>query len=178
MSFRPPRIRKSKSTQFSSPHSSPTPSSNSHLFLLRTAPRVRRERDTSHLRLPILQPVFALPGGDDYTHHLPTTSSRRQPPATIEDDVFADSAFDVFDSGWTGPGSQHKKERQRNTWVEKVLPALIQPYLTLLHVSNNLRSIRRIVEREDCTCNGPQSQITVVCVYFQCKCLPRHHSTP
>lgn len=178
MSFRPPRIRKSKSTQFSSPGSSPTPSSNSHLFPLKTAPRVRRERDTSHLRLPILQPVFALPGGNDYTHNVPTTFTRRQAAVMNEDDVFADSAFDILDSGWSGPGSQHKKERQRNTWVEKVLPALIQPYLTLLHVSNNLRTIRRFVEREECTCQGPQSQITVICVYFQCTCLPRHHASP
>ena len=164
MTFRPPRLRKSRSTQTPSPASTPTSSRTPHLFSVKTAPRMRRERDTSQYGLQILQPIFALPGGNDYTHHLarhrPGAASARRRPPTIEDDVF-------MNSDHTSLSAQQKKERQRETWVTIVIPALIQPYLKLKHVSQNLRTVDRPLH--ECTCNGPQSQLTVICVFFQRK---------
>jgi hypothetical protein len=171
MTFRPPRLRKSRSTQYPSPASTQTSSGSPHLFSVRTTPRTRRERDTSQYGLQVLQPIFALPGGNDYTHHLPgnrarSASTRRQSP-TVEDDVFMNSTLDINVPDRTGLSAQQKKERQRQTWVEVVIPALIQPYLKLMHVSQNFRGTDRLVD--ECTCNGPQSQLTVICVFFQRK---------
>ena len=110
--------------------------------------------------LQILQPIFALPGGNNYTHHLSgnrarALSTHRQSP-TVEDDVFMNPTLDIDVPDRTGLSAQQKKERQRQTWVEIVIPALIQPYLKLMHVSQNFRSTDRLVD--ECTCNGPQSQ--------------------
>ena len=160
MSFRPPRIRKTRAKQHSSPSSSRTASSPPHLFPIQAAPVFRQERDTSHLQLPILQPIFALHGRNDYTHSLPgtrTSPSRRGRPVASEDDPFADASWDATAPDLPGAGTQRKKERQRNTWVEKVLPTLIQPYLTLLHASNDFQSVNRVGEREECTCLNPHA---------------------
>jgi hypothetical protein len=173
MSFRPPRIRRSKSTQSLPPGSPQASPSTPHLFPLRTAPRVRRERDTAHLGLPVLQPILALPGGNDFTHSISTCHARScHPPAPSNDtdDVFMDAPLDIFESDRPGPSAQHKKERQRMTWMEKVIPALVQPYLTLLYTLQASSSFDQMVQRAACTCNGPHSQLRVLCVYFQRKC--------
>jgi hypothetical protein len=171
MSFRPPRIRKFRPKRLSSPSSPRSASSPPHLFPIITAPHLRRERDTSHLQLPIHQPIFAL-HGNDYAHRDPrthTSPSRRGRPAASEDGPEADAFWDVIPSDLPGAGTRQKKERQRNTWVEKVIPTLIQPYLTLLHVSNDFRSISRVVEPEECTCLNPHATVTLVCMFIQRK---------
>jgi hypothetical protein len=86
-----------------------------------------------------------------------------------EDDPFADASWDATTPDLPGAGTQRKKERQRNTWVEKVLPTLIQPYLMLLHASNDFQSVNHVVECEECTCLDPHATLMILCVYFQCK---------
>ena len=175
MTFRPPRLQKSRSSRFSSesPTTSPgmglrTPSSTSHLFPLKTAPHVRRERDTPHLGMPVLQPVFALPGGNDFTHQiLHATSFRRRQKPRVSDDPFLDTPLDIFETDHAPANAHRKKAQQRKTWVEKVIPALIRPYLVLLDVSDDLRRICRVSQQGECTCDGPHAQLTVLCVYLQ-----------
>ncbi|KAH6889568.1 hypothetical protein BKA70DRAFT_1120837 [Coprinopsis sp. MPI-PUGE-AT-0042] len=57
-----------------------------------------------------------------------------------------------------------KRTRQITSWIEKTIPALVQPFLDLLHASNNLRSIDRSHVR--CRCSRASPRVRVLCVEF------------
>ncbi|KAH6911877.1 hypothetical protein BKA70DRAFT_1423629 [Coprinopsis sp. MPI-PUGE-AT-0042] len=57
-----------------------------------------------------------------------------------------------------------KRTRQVTSWIEKTIPALVQPFLDLLHASNNLRSIDRSHVR--CRCSRASPRVRVLCIEF------------
>ena len=60
-----------------------------------------------------------------------------------------------------------KKERQWKNWSDKVIPALLEPYVELLRVSNSLRDLSGVRNFQRCKgCAGGRN-LEVVCVYFE-----------
>ncbi|RDB30787.1 hypothetical protein Hypma_005865 [Hypsizygus marmoreus] len=57
----------------------------------------------------------------------------------------------------------NKKDRQWRRWANEVIPALLAPYLTVLHESGSLRNLEPATEA--CPCSA--SKVEVVCVYFE-----------
>jgi len=52
-------------------------------------------------------------------------------------------------------------------WSDKVIPALLEPYVELLRVSNSLRDLSGVWNLQRCKgCAGGRS-LEVVCVYFE-----------
>lgn len=59
--------------------------------------------------------------------------------------------------------SGKKKTNQWKRWTDKVIPALLQPFLRILEESESLREVGE--ENVPCHCGSPG--LDVICVYFQ-----------
>jgi CxC1 like cysteine cluster associated with KDZ transposases len=57
-----------------------------------------------------------------------------------------------------------KRSRQVASWIEKTIPALVQPFLDLVQSSNNLRSIDR--NNVKCSCRRSLPRARILCVEF------------
>ena len=65
-----------------------------------------------------------------------------------------------------------KKQRQWRRWSEDIIPALIKPYLSLLHDSDGLRDMNKV--RGDDLCKGCDKGriLEVSCIFFESEYLP------
>ena len=63
----------------------------------------------------------------------------------------------------------NKKMQQWKKWTEVIIPAMLQPYMALMHETNSLRNIENC--RKSSFCNGCNNgrMLNVVCVYFNSK---------
>jgi hypothetical protein len=60
-----------------------------------------------------------------------------------------------------------KKQRQWRKWSEDVIPALLQPYMALLHETQGLRDVNSKRHVDSCTGCVKGRLLDVMCVYFE-----------
>ena len=67
---------------------------------------------------------------------------------------------------------QQKREQQWAKWTNEIIPSLIQPYLWILHESNNLSHLNHHLNTtlSACSCQR-QASVNVTGVFFECKSL-------
>lgn len=141
MSFRPPRcVRHPARRTQNIPQDSQT-SQKSHIIPVQDAPRSRLAQGTSHLQLPRVQPLFAMPGDRNYTQ-LVTQTSRDQSSLSHqhcgvqdEHDVAQCSGPDDIPHPheqtvhMRSERARRKREKQYATWMNIVIPSLLKPYM-------------------------------------------------
>ena len=62
-----------------------------------------------------------------------------------------------------------KKQRQWLRWSREIIPAMVQPYLSLLHHSSNLSNLANFRSDVGCLGCGMGRQLAVSCIYFERK---------
>jgi hypothetical protein len=72
-------------------------------------------------------------------------------------------SFDTPSTIMARSKNAQKKERQWLRWANEVIPALLAPYMAILHESNSLRDFEP--QAYNCLCGS--KDIEVVCVYFE-----------
>lgn len=133
-----------------------------HLIQPSDVPRTRRSRFTSQLYIPPNPELFVLPGGQSYTQSENCTKgpqsqlhSSSMPRMATDDlnDPFLPLAHTSSNHSWhndlvithhDGYSSGEyscKRERQWVTWSTQIIPALIEPYFSLLRATDSLRVI-------------------------------------
>ncbi|KDR65487.1 hypothetical protein GALMADRAFT_42870, partial [Galerina marginata CBS 339.88] len=60
-----------------------------------------------------------------------------------------------------------KKQRQWRRWSEDIIPALLKPYLSLLHESSGLRNMEEFRKPKGCTGCDDGRLIEVSCIFFE-----------
>lgn len=82
-----------------------------------------------------------------------------------EEDIEGDNREGV-NAGSAYAKQQQKKERQWRKWSEETIPAMLEPYLELLRVTDSLRDLDHVRSKQGCTgCPGNRI-IEVSCIYF------------
>jgi hypothetical protein len=183
MSFRRPRVLKSKANRPSpskSTHSSPPPTG---LVPVTAAPHQRGPYGASHL---YSQPDVLLYGpGGPFTQYI---HSAHPSPQRIHSNTDVDGSHGessgVFDnflhttSYTTENNDAHrnrarrKKANQWKNWTDVTIPSLIKPYLSLLHRSDTLSRPLDDVSFE-CSCGDVRKRrLNVSCVYFESQLFP------
>ena len=152
----------------------------------------RPEPDFSFIPGPLLshplskpaakRPLIQLSQGQTLSqhHNLPANSNDRfqlgdpsgeEFQVSQEDDRHIEP-FNIYDAfNDVAPNTQdsrnrRKKVNQVNTWLQKTLPSLIQPYMKWVHLSNNMHSSVRIPIKE-CTCGQADLALKVRVVYWE-----------
>jgi hypothetical protein len=93
------------------------------------------------------------------------------PPHQDEDPPAMPMLFATPTHGATSTplSNSKKKERQWTKWATEVIPALLAPYLALLHESDSLREEIPQTSEHSCSCPSHVRRISVACVYFECQ---------
>ena len=68
---------------------------------------------------------------------------------------------------WPGRLGQQKKQQQWRKWSEDVIPALLQPYMALLHETQSLQNIKSKWYVDSCAGCVKGCLLDVTCVYFE-----------
>ena len=63
-----------------------------------------------------------------------------------------------------------KKQRQWRKWSEDIIPALLEPYLTLMRETELLRNIGMVRSQKGCTGCINGRTLDVSCIYFNSEC--------
>jgi len=64
-----------------------------------------------------------------------------------------------------------KKEKQWRTWSEKVIPALLKPYVTLLRETNSFKTLHSARGHTGCLGCKVGHRLEVSCIFFESECL-------
>jgi hypothetical protein len=64
----------------------------------------------------------------------------------------------------------NKNQRQWQKWSEEVIPALLKPYLHLLHETTGLRNMNNAKRDDLCAGCGQGRLFDVSCIFFESKC--------
>ncbi len=63
--------------------------------------------------------------------------------------------------------NRRKKVKQANTWLQRTIPSLIQPYIKWVHTSANMQDSVQIPTTQECTCRQPGLQVKVRVVHWE-----------
>ncbi|RDB20395.1 hypothetical protein Hypma_012501 [Hypsizygus marmoreus] len=103
---------------------------------------------------------FVAPDGTWAQPHV--TSANSGDSSNLPTDA-GSGAHDVL----TPSAHTKKKERQWQKWANETIPALLQPYLTLLRETDSLRESVSSASEVTCACRSHVRKISVACVYFE-----------
>lgn len=143
---------------------------------------VHEDHDTLSRQQRQLETHIYAPGGVFYQVQ-PASSLHMDGPQTAElDNEVIDADFDNTDAGGekalgledgektTGfSHTQRKREQQWRRWSEKVIPKMLQPYVSLLRETNSLRDLSSARSQEICGGCTDHSSLEVSCIYFESK---------
>jgi len=170
MSFRRPRIK----TKTHTPLSTPKASSSHQLDDVDSRPKQRRPYGASDLKILPERLLFE-PHASFTQVTVPRDSNYQQIPisddpflALSQDDNFMESGLNNSLHITSEPVRSAKKKHLWMKW-EQVVWSLVSPYLQLLRVSDSLRLSDYPKQTSSCSCNSPQRNLDVSCMYFDSK---------
>lgn len=176
MSLRAPNLLKQSPKKLSSS------TSGSTLVTIEEVTPSRRPPATRKYNVPRVDTHLVLPGDVRFTQVHAASVGRPTPPSQVnnsdgdsittpEDSRNETEEFPVFThaiEGSSTPSRNHaKKRRQWEKWMYDRLPSLVEPYLSILRRTHNLRNSISSPPPPECTCHLVTSRkLKVICVYF------------